>query len=694
MATSRTLDPRFDLWSLTLRAGAAGRSVVSYPSATGVHALERCELPGCRAFNTSGLLAAHVPVQVVEIVLGGADMPPLGRTHWLSGRKSAESVSAGWGAFSRKTHMSSATSVRHHRGVISPVLRLFAAAATAALVGSSFVGLPSASAVPSAEQGSSPLVVSPRGSNASPGTPDAPMRTIGRAVSAAKPGQTIMVHGGSYHESVTIPDGKTLHLRAYPGESVRLEGSRVVSKFTAGDKSWVAENWTTEFDSSPTHTRGATDSAKQGWGFVNPKYPLAAHPDQVWVDGAAQKQVGSRAAVRPGTFYVDYAQDRLYLGSNPAGKTVRASDLVRGLAIRAANSSVEGIDVRRFAPSVPDMGAVTVERPGVSLDDMQISDNATTGLHVGATDAQLTGLVLQRNGMLGANTVYADRLSVRDMTAHGNNTEHFNSSPVSGGLKITRSRGVEVQDSVFDSNAGPGLWLDESVYDADIWGNKMTNNAGHGISLEISAKITVADNVIVGNGGHGVKVNNTSSVQIWNNTISGTGRALNIVQDARRASNPSTPGHDKRRPIPDPTMTWVNRGITVGNNVLSSTGTSGNCLLCVEDYSRTYTAEQMVASTNGNLYHRASATAPRWSVVWSNGAAGPSVFTKLSAFSSREAQERPAAEITGGRVLTDDNRIASGVASKYAGIARPLPAGPADLMDVPTGTKRIGALHS
>lgn len=565
----------------------------------------------------------------------------------------------------------------------------------AALVGGSLVGLPSATAGPTAGTGAAvdTLVVSPQGSNDAAGTAQAPMRTIGKAVAAAHAGQTILVRGGSYHESVTIPVGKTLHLRAYPGEQVQLEGSRVVSGFSDSGNDWVAGNWTPEFDASPTHTRGAKDSTTSGWGFVNPKYPLAAHPDQVWVDGTAQRQVGSRSALKPGTFYVDYAQDRLYLGSNPAGKTVRSSDLVRGLAIRASNSSVEGIDVRRFAPSVPDMGAVTVERPGVSLSNMQISDNATTGLHVGATDAALTGLDLERDGMLGANTVYADRLQVRDMTARGNNTEHFNSSPVSGGLKITRTRGVHVQDSVFDHNEGPGLWLDESVYDAGISGNDITDNAGHGISLEISAKITVADNVLVGNGGHGIKVNNTSSVRIWNNTISGPGRALNIVQDTRRASNPSTPGHDKRRTTPDPTMTWINRDINVGNNILSSTGTSGNCLLCVEDYSSTYSAEQMLVSTNGNLYHRVSASAPRWSVVWSNGTSGPSVYTALGAFSAREAQGQSSEEITGGHVLTADHRASEVVTARQSRMAQPMPAEPAQLAGVPTGTKRLGALH-
>jgi hypothetical protein len=73
------------------------------------------------------------------------------------------------------------------------------------------------------------------------------------------------------------------------------------------------------------------------------------------------------------------------------------------------------------------------------------------------------------------------------------------------------------------------LWLDESVYDARISGNDLIDNASHGVAAEISANISIVDNVIAGNGGHGIKVNNTSSVRVWNNTIDGSGRALNVV---------------------------------------------------------------------------------------------------------------------------------------------------------------------
>ncbi len=78
------------------------------------------------------------------------------------------------------------------------------------------------------------------------------------------------------------------------------------------------------FDHSPTFTSGQSDGTAS-WKFVNPAHPMASHPDQLWVNGAAMKQVGSKAKVRPGTFFYDGTGKNLYVGTNPKGRRVEAS---------------------------------------------------------------------------------------------------------------------------------------------------------------------------------------------------------------------------------------------------------------------------------------------------------------------------------------------------------------------------------
>ena len=151
------------------------------------------------------------------------------------------------------------------------------------------------------------LFVRPHGSVTAAGTFDDPYGSIQQAVDAAPDGSTLVVRGGTYHESVLLPIDKVVHLQSYPGERVWLDGSRKVTGWRRSGAVWQVP-WTHTFDSSPTYTRGAKDRTEPGWTFVNPSYPMAAHPDQVWLDGQSQVQVGSRRQVVTGTFYVDPAQ--------------------------------------------------------------------------------------------------------------------------------------------------------------------------------------------------------------------------------------------------------------------------------------------------------------------------------------------------------------------------------------------------
>lgn len=530
--------------------------------------------------------------------------------------------------------------------------------------------------------------VATTGNDSGPGTLASPLRTIAKAISVAGAGQTIVLRGGTYHESVTIPAGKALTIQPYLKEVVWLDGSSAVSGWVADGNRWRVDNWTAEFDWSPTYSRGEPDNIEEHWGFVNPNYPMASHPDQVWINNVAQAQVGSLAQLGANKFYVDYNTNRLYLGSNPAGKAVRASDLSTAIKMRAEGSVLRGFGISRFAPSVPDMGTVTVEKPRSKVENMMFLDNATTGLSLLATDLTVTNVTASRNGMLGIHANYADRLTATNVSSLWNNLERFNSSPVSGGFKITRSRVITVKGSQFRSNFGPGLWLDESTYNSKIVNNKMVGNTSHGLSLELSSTAVVANNVFIDNAGYGVKINDTSSVRVWNNTLLNNNRPINIVQDKRRASNRSTPGHDPRQPFPDPTMTWINGPVQVRNNIL--TGTPGNCLLCVEDYSKQLSAEQMKVTAVGNVYQRANTSSPAWVVVWSTGAGNPKVFASVAAFRAGTGQESPSLALDGNAAVTGSGAPTSAVTSKISTVAQPIPADIASLTGLASGSKLLG----
>jgi len=412
---------------------------------------------------------------------------------------------------------------------------------------------------------------------------------------------------------------------------------------------------------------------------------MAAHPEQVWIDGAAQAEVSSLAALKPGTFFTDVANDRLYLGSDPAGRTVRASTLTKALSLRGEGAVVRGIGVRNYATSVWMMGAVTVEAPKATIENVVIYDTASTGLFVGASNATVRDVTLARNGLMGLGANYADALTIDDLLAVENNAEHFNTSPVSGGVKIAKSRGVTVSDSALLRNDGPGVWLDQSVYDVRITGSDLIENRGAGAFLELSQKIDFVNNLVLRNAGNGVKINNTGGVNLWNNTIIGGDRAVNIVQDSRSSTDSSVPGHNARRPFPDSTMPWLIRDISMGNNVIGES--AGNCTVCVEDYTHRYTPADLNIRSDGNVVQRNSAAAPTWFVIWSRGTANvnPYVFTTWADYRTTTGQDANSTAVEGRKATDASGRLLAGVTAP----ARGLPAIVATILGSTTPT--IGA---
>jgi nitrous oxidase accessory protein NosD len=528
------------------------------------------------------------------------------------------------------------------------------------------------------------VVVAPTGDDAAPGTLEAPVRTVARAIAMAPSGGTIVLRGGSYHESVTIWAGKQLTLQPHPYEQVWFEGSSAVSGFERDGDVWVRSGWTAEFDSTPCYNADRCATPDPDFQFVSPSYPMAAHPDQVWIDGVPLRQVGALSQVVTGTFFVDDAADRLHLGSDPSGREVRASDLVDAITVNGPGSVVRGVGVRRYGTPIPEIATVKLVAEGAVLEDVLVTDNATTGVTAVRSDITLRNVTSTRNGMLGIHANTADRLRLLDVAATGNNVEHFKTAPVAGGFKITKSRGVEVRDGLFDANLGTGVWLDESVHGAVLAGNTITRNGSHGMSLELSAEAVVVDNLLAENARVGMKINNTSRVQIWNNVVSGGDRAVWIVQDPRLAADPSVPGRDLRQPQPDPTVTWLVGPVTVSGNVFSHPAVGTSCVLCVEDTTGARTAEQMGVTADGNVYNRSGPGSPQHLAWWS-----ARTYGDLASFTAATGQERAGWAVDGPAVVDEAGGLVVAVPD---GVARPLPRAVAEAAGVPEGTRAVGLL--
>lgn len=411
------------------------------------------------------------------------------------------------------------------------------------------------------------LVVSPTGNDGAAGTVAAPLRTAQAAVNRATAGQTLVLRGGTYHERVVIPRGKRLTVQPYPREAVWFDGSVPTSSWKQSGTRWISTGWTATFD-SPAHKTSGTDFAR----YTDPASPMATYPDMMFVNGTPLRQVGSASAVVAGTFHVDYGTDTLTIGSNPSGAAVRASNLSQAFEIASDGTVLRGIGIRRYANALASNGVVYLAGTGAAMRDTEVSDNATTGVSAIKPNIVLDRNSFVRNGMVGLGGYQADGLTLTANAVNDNNTENFKPAPTAAGAKIVRTRGFTARNNDFLRNRSAGLWLDESVTNFTLTHNTAAANTTTGLQAEISETGIIADNRDVDNK-TGIQILSTGNVKVFNNLIGGnTFMGLKVAQDDRRQAVASWAGHDTRRPIPDPTCTWVVRNIAVSNNVFTTTG--------------------------------------------------------------------------------------------------------------------------
>ena len=492
--------------------------------------------------------------------------------------------------------------------------------------------------------------MSPSGDDAAAGTEAAPVRTIARAVAVAPRGGTIVLRAGTYHESVHVPSNKPVTVQNYPHEAVWLDGSSAVADWTPAGRTWVHDGWNAQFDSTAGFTSAAAEGSGAGWSFIDPAHPMASHPDQMWIDGARLTQVASADAVTAGTFFADYARHRLIIGDDPSGKDVRAADLGIALDIQSPHSTVRGIGVHRYATSLPEIAMVRLAGDHDAVENLYVAESGSSGIAATTSNITIDRVTTTKNALLGIHVNTADGLVVTNTVANENTIEHFNSSPVSGGMKTSKTRGVTVANDDFSDNDGYGLWFDESTYAVTVADTTITDNTAHGLSYEISSTATITNNVITGNGQDGVKINNSDQVAVWNNLISGNGRNIEVVNDDRRAADLSVPGHDRRQTLPDPTQPWISDHDSIVNNIIGP-AKNGDYAVYIYDHSGRFSADEMHLTIDGNRFTR---TAGGTEIAWYLGNGKTTLYNSMSRFAAETGQGAGNGEVdTAGKALDD-----------------------------------------
>ena len=424
--------------------------------------------------------------------------------------------------------------------------------------------------------------VSTSGSDSAAGTSSAPLRTISSAVSRAASGDTIEVRGGTYRESVQVYN-KTLHIRSTSGQRATLDGSTSVGGFVASGGDWYASNWTTQFAQSTGDMVGSRREA--------------AYPDQVFVDGAPLAQVLSRDAVVRGTFFHDTAADRIWIGTDPGGRLVEASNRSWAIYLNRANgSTLTNISVRRYATTEADLAAIRAHANNLTLTGVVSEYNAFNGVSMMGSNIVIKDGRFNDNGYIGVHGHLVNGVVVESSAVLRNNREQFDPRHSGSGMKFTNTTNIVVRRSDVSFNSGPGIWTDISSSGITVANNLVTDNLRSGIQIELSNNSTIAGNAAINNGEAGIWILESQNAAVWHNAVVDNEHEISVLEGPRRDV----------------------QNVSVRNNILGRSAPLRDSLplLRVDDWTENRSAAQMTTSANHNAYWRAQTSVAPVAVRW------------------------------------------------------------------------------
>lgn len=298
---------------------------------------------------------------------------------------------------------------------------------------------------------------------------------------------------------------------------------------------------------------------------------LAAHgtckfANDVYYDDVAMRRVLAVTDLRPGTFYFDYAADRIFIGSPPAGHKVEVAVATRaweGVGVGAYNVTVRNLIVQKFATEAQ-VAAIDAGR-GWDVENNEVRLSHAGGI---GDATMIRHNYVHDNGQIGVGG-NAPNLTVAGNEISYNNYARFCDCWEAGGGKWSRAQHLTIQGNFVHDNRGPGLWTDTDNIEVLYRGNVVERNSGAGIFHEASYQAVIRNNVLRGNGfawkgwleGAGILVNSSPNVDIFRNVVTNNADGIGITQ-WDRSSDPTYGPHEVHDiSVHDNTIT-MRRGFT------------------------------------------------------------------------------------------------------------------------------------
>ena len=335
------------------------------------------------------------------------------------------------------------------------------------------------------------------------------------------------IAGGVHRLTGVLRPRDRQQLLGFPGAV--LSGAKVLTGWTRTGSRWYVRGQTQRL---PVNLPPEDEIACDG------ESPLCNRAEDVFIDGVTQRQVGSLDEVVPGTYFFDEHNDRIYVGSNPAGRLVETTVTPQAIAGGGRDVVIRDLVVEKFGNPAQLAAVHDGWRPGWVVEHNEIRLNHSVGvqLHGGVLRAN----VIRHNGQLGVGGGGHGLLVEGNEIAH-NNTQGYHMYWEAGGTKWVGATQLTVRGNWSHHNRGQGLWTDLDNDRILYEDNTVEDNDMAGIMHELSYTAVIRDNIARRNGrrigwyqeGAGILVYNSQNVQVYGNLVSDNAAGIAVRNDAR-----------------------------------------------------------------------------------------------------------------------------------------------------------------
>ncbi len=417
--------------------------------------------------------------------------------------------------------------------------------------------------------------VAPDGDPEAEGSTLSKPTTLAAAIGRVRTGDAVILRGGIYRTgSMELNQG--IYLQPYRDEQPVLKGTEVATEWQGLANGLWRTSWSKLFPSAPD-----TWWRRFRHGHETPLYWF--NNDMVFIDGRLLEPAGWEGEVDANSYFINYEEEMVYIGTNPDGHLVEIT--AHDNALTRVITPVHGKEPDRLGPKIRGITFTQYAYRALEIEANEPvgpADPSTYGKEVVGTLLENVSITfcsrvaayLRGDGLVIRNCLVSDTeteglyiISSNNVLLERNIIRRNNMQKMTGyfpsAVKIfNQSHNVTCRDNLVVENPNSsGIWYDVGNVDGlfvDNWIEECTD----GFFFEISKGAIAAGNVFV-NCEKGVRALNSCDVQVYNNTF------INSMAAFERTTRSAVNDHFGWHPATGPDVDERDGHVFVNNLLLA-----------------------------------------------------------------------------------------------------------------------------